>query len=543
VVSVLVAILSLFSYFTNKDKIKVAADPSQKNRQEIYKTINNPKLNSTKEGKLIVVLYRSFVCGMIGEACTNNPKDSNNYYGKSLLGSVTNLISVTYSNAPASGVYWVYTGLQNAGFVPKTYAAEGIGFASLKAYQSIWAIFRNFAYITLTLVLVLIGFLIMFRLKINQQTVISVENALPRIIFALILITFSYAIAGFLIDLMYLLMMIIVTQFTNVNIGNFIPSNRGALINQYVSAGFWDIYPPVGKSFTFFKLGNAFLNILPQAVGEVIRGTFSIIGVILVVKLIGSAFGGIVAGSFSNIAVQAQASILGFGGGAGGSLGQLPLFAIVVVEMLLIAYLFSFIAPFLVSLLIFFTLIFLLFRVFFLLLKTYVQIVLLIIFAPIILLLSAIPGRKSAFNWFKNLSINLLIFPLVLTIILLGSLLTKINVGNTTIWQPPFLYGLDPDAFVAILGIGLILVIPDIVKAFKEAAGIKGTGIQFGIGTFFGAATAVGAGAFGSYTRFSGLSYQAAFLPESIRGFIRRIPGGEFFARKSPTGGSGEPPK
>lgn len=43
----------------------------------------------------------------------------------------------------------------------------------------------------------------MFRVKISPQTVITIQNLLPKIIFALILITFSYAIAGFLMDLMY----------------------------------------------------------------------------------------------------------------------------------------------------------------------------------------------------------------------------------------------------------------------------------------------------------------------------------------------------
>jgi len=59
------------------------------------------------------------------------------------------------------------------------------------------------------------AFMIMFRVRISPQTVITVQSALPKIIFTLILITFSYAIAGFLIDLMYVVIGIfsfIVTQ-------------------------------------------------------------------------------------------------------------------------------------------------------------------------------------------------------------------------------------------------------------------------------------------------------------------------------------------
>jgi len=46
----------------------------------------------------------------------------------------------------------------------------------------------------------------MFKVKISPQAVISIQSALPKIIITLILVTFSYAIAGFLIDIMYVVM-------------------------------------------------------------------------------------------------------------------------------------------------------------------------------------------------------------------------------------------------------------------------------------------------------------------------------------------------
>ena len=45
----------------------------------------------------------------------------------------------------------------------------------------------------------------MFRAKINPQTVVTIQSAIPKAVVALILVTFSYAIAGLMIDLMYLL--------------------------------------------------------------------------------------------------------------------------------------------------------------------------------------------------------------------------------------------------------------------------------------------------------------------------------------------------
>ncbi|MFH0979823.1 MAG: hypothetical protein V1803_02670, partial [Candidatus Roizmanbacteria bacterium] len=68
VVAVYFIIISLFSFFINKDKVNLQtkSDPIKKNREEIYKIINDKKLSSTKEGKLTIVLYRGMICSMIG---------------------------------------------------------------------------------------------------------------------------------------------------------------------------------------------------------------------------------------------------------------------------------------------------------------------------------------------------------------------------------------------------------------------------------------------------------------------------------------------
>ena len=203
VVIVYFAVISLFSYFIGKDKLTLApkVNPIERNRAEIYKTINDKELNKTQEGKLTILIYRGMMCSMMGEACTNNPADADKNYGKSFLGFVSNLIVLPFANPPASGVAWAYSGLADAGFVKKSLAAEGIGMGSIQPFAKIWKIFRDVTYLLLVVVLIAIGFMVMFRTKINPQTVISVENSLPKIIISLILITFSFAIAGFFIDL------------------------------------------------------------------------------------------------------------------------------------------------------------------------------------------------------------------------------------------------------------------------------------------------------------------------------------------------------
>ena len=94
--------------------------------------------------------------------------------------------------------------------------AQGVGFttAANPALQ-LWKITRNIAYALLVVVITAISFMIMFRVKISPQVVISVQSALPKIVAALLLITFSYAIAGFLVDLMYVSVGLVAALFVN----------------------------------------------------------------------------------------------------------------------------------------------------------------------------------------------------------------------------------------------------------------------------------------------------------------------------------------
>ena len=70
--------------------------------------------------------------------------------------------------------------------------------------------------------MIVIGFMVMFRRKIDPKTVITVQNALPKIVLALLLVTFSYAIAAFMIDLMYLVMAIIINLLVSAASQSFL---------------------------------------------------------------------------------------------------------------------------------------------------------------------------------------------------------------------------------------------------------------------------------------------------------------------------------
>lgn len=523
----LIMVIYSFIYFLNKDKIALNLDKNSGIvRKQIYQTINDKKLNSTKEGKLSILLYRSLNCSLIGEACTDNPQDGDVNVHNSFTGFVSKIFTFQFSNPPASGIYWVADSLQKTGLIPNTYAAEGIGFAGIKTFLPIWKVFRDISLLLIVVFLIISGFMIMFRTKINAQTVISLENSLPRIVVTLIFIVFSFAIAGFLIDLMYIVTIIIVSQFSTLNIGDFFNvQNKTELINKFVNPGLWELFPRVDSKMTFYGIGNAFYNILPQMIQTFFNGTLSILAAIFIHNLITKPVTDTPQKSLSNIAIQA----LTFGG----SLGKLTEFVAPVIDAAIIFIILPYITSFIISLLIFSSVFFVIVRIFIILLKTYIKIILLIIFSPIMLLLGAWPGKNFIFSWIKNLSVNLFIFPLVTTLVLVSAVIAKINLNESSnLWAAPYLYGLDPQAMTAIIGFGIMLVIPDIIKLIKESLGVKDSGIS---PKFFGAATSVGGGAFGAFNKYASARYYMSALPAPVANVIEKITGGKSRSAASDT--------
>lgn len=115
-----------------------------------------------------------------------------------------NLWSLVFADRPLSGVSYVRERFGSFKLVPEVHAQTvGFGFGALKPIQGMWKAFRDIAFGLFVIVAVVFAFMIMFRVKLSPQTVISVQSALPKIVVSLLLVTFSYAIAGFLVDLMY----------------------------------------------------------------------------------------------------------------------------------------------------------------------------------------------------------------------------------------------------------------------------------------------------------------------------------------------------
>jgi hypothetical protein len=178
-------------------------------------------------------------------------------YNKSALGAIAMGIDTMYTYPPADIAYWIRDTGTTLGFIPRQVYAQqaGIGFRGLEPLLPVWKAFRNIAYLLLALAMIVVGFLVMMRKQIDPKTVVTVQNSLPRIVIALILITFSYAIVGLMIDIMYLVM-----AFLSVVVQGAMPGGNPAGIN-YANPGIWDftnsVFGPAINLNPLANLGNS----------------------------------------------------------------------------------------------------------------------------------------------------------------------------------------------------------------------------------------------------------------------------------------------
>ncbi|KKR24489.1 MAG: hypothetical protein UT56_C0015G0014 [Candidatus Levybacteria bacterium GW2011_GWB1_39_7] len=412
--------------------------------------------------------------------------------GGGLIGITGQMIAATF-DIPVSGSQYVRYLAGNFGIAKKTYAGNtgdpglsqdqqnsdptiddvsgnGVGFSGLSKIMKLWIVFRNVVFMFFVLIFVLIGLGIMFRIKIDPRTVMTIQNQIPKIIIALVLVTFSFAIAGFLIDMMYVLLFLIFNIFSSANlvdVASFSPNSiQGA--NPLSAMGFLggtgiakDASIGIGSIIaSLFSLGTSG-RIIAGFIGMVIGG---LAGSIIPVggTIVGGVVGGI-AGGFLGGGVD---KVLGI-------LGGLIAF-IVIAAAILIA----------------------LFRLWFQLLKTYIFILINIVFSPFWIAGGLIPGSTLNFGaWVRDIIANLSAFPTTLLMFLLGKVfIEEFGRGGYGTFVPPFIGNPgNPKNFAAIIGLGIILLTPNVVQivraALKTPEGKLSAGIGQSIGAGAGAAT------------------------------------------------------
>lgn len=529
-IAVLFSVLNLYFYFSipkeHQLSFEEALTVAQKRNSDSLKA--SLRVKGAQDLNISAKLYSYILCESIGDSCgpnlTSTPKDFNN----SIAGGASRLFLFPISHPPSSSIYVAAKTIEKAGFIPPSYAQEkisnprGLGFASIEYISTIWLGLRNLAYIVIALIMISIGFMIMFRMKLGSQTVIAIENAIPRIILALIAITFSFAIAGFLIDLMYISIVIIAGVFGAMNIGDFTAQK---IVDQYMFAGPDDV---IGFIFDYGTL-----NVLWGLPGAIIGAMGS--GVSIVIHLIGAVLGwyfiisklALAVGKLSTVGLEVEGGVSFFGTLAGkvslpNFIAQLTQFTISTILITAIGLTLGFwMAKLVVGLIILFTAIQLGIKIFVMLLSSYIRILLLIIFSPILLLLEAIPGKSMFTEWLRNLFAEIATFPIAIVLFLVGALLIKSafvvdtcvgkisidpDVAGCSIGAFPFLWEFDASSFTIIVAFGFLFLIPQYVETLKKSLNPNAMDLapNAGLGMFFGSVTGLGKAGFGGIARTAG---------------------------------------
>lgn len=533
-------ILSVFArvFQTNKSNLypKKIITKTSTNTDSIRALITDKKINSTKGGKVVVYFYKGMVCSLIGEACYDDLDKKNPSNASAVIAS---LFAYPFLNPPASGVGATIQTLAQAGFIPKSYAAEGVGFASIRPLMNVWKAMRDVAYLLLVLVIVTIGFMIMLRTKINPQTVINVENALPKIVIALIYITFSFAIAGFLIDLMYVVMILIIailgpeyssaaaqaTTFGKHYTWNatFVPQTTPALIQKFLLAGPWSILQLLFNfdiKSIFWTLPQALLNILGGFVQVILRTIIMVVSAFLLTPWLGK----VLIEPFNKVDAEFGVGIV---------VADLKLTGIIkyLIDrgmwwiVLIIAVVGGLIlVPLILGIIIFLTVLMLFFRILGLIFSGYIKLFVLIITAPLFLIIEAIPGQSTFGIWFKNILETLVPYPVIIATFLIGSIIMGAS-SSGVLFTPPFLVGLNAEYLTAIVGVWILFMIPDFIMLVQKAVNPKPLPLDSGIGAFFGGAKTgveTGLGEMSKYALLAGQFKPLGAIFNMIPGFEKK---------------------
>lgn len=305
-------------------------------------------------------------------------------------------VTSLYAQNSSSGHNSGYTDLMNSGISP------------------LWNRTLNLSYIAFVVIMIIAGFMIMFRHKLGGQTMVTIGNVLPGVIVSLLLATFSFAIAGLIIDL-------------------------GGVVTGLVAF----ILGDGGEISSISGLGKIMMSVLTGGPGitSLISGGA------------GALLGGIGLGTGGGLTALVSGAAPGFAVLAGG-LGLIGLIiAIVIVGIIFAGAV----------------------KVLIVLYKAYFSLLLSVILGPIQITLGAMPGNSHMVsNWFLSIVRNVLVFPVVLFIINIPNAIAStgsevlLSFPGKLVFEDPSTY--DPRGNVNVAGGLFIFILKIFVLYFAAQA-------------------------------------------------------------------------
>lgn len=426
-----------------------------------------PRNQQTYVQSTIIEILSSFTCILVGENPVNPQQkclDVNTQTGKlgyiqkekdaplgGLIGQTTNMIGMLYTPTTSSSLYFQDLA-DNFGIVQKTHAQAAAvplkaydGFTGLQPILPIWRNVLNIAYLLLALIFMIIGIGIMLRIKIDARTVMTLQNQIPRIIISIILITFSYAFAALLIDLMWTMTFVGVNQLTtieNPKVDNDKTLSQKAtnslMQNPIIYAN--DIYDVDTK----IELGGGIGNLAwhtSQGFGNLIKR--------IVNNILNTDNNKCVHGLLPP-KVDPGACVAGLIGG---------------------------VATFIFIIVIFIAILITLFKVWWMLLKAYLYTIMYVILAPVWIIFGLLPGRPLGFEkWIRSLFVNLAVYPLVVYLFVVARvLMEKFKEDPQNKYIPPLVGNPDMEQFGVLLAFGAVLMTPTLIDWLRDAMNVKGS--------------------------------------------------------------------
>lgn len=409
-----------------------------------------------------------------------------------MIGMTGNLIAEMYT-PPASSSDYIHYLSDNFGITKHTYAAtdiggsgssisnspanvsSSIGSVGLRPLLGIWSTFRNISYLFFVLGFIIIGFAIMLRLKIDPRTVMTIQNQIPKIIIGLLLITFSYAIAGIMIDLMYAstyLMFNIIGPTITKSGPELTAAQKG--FNGENPVGFASdlLHLTDFSKATSGQVGDQIQNLVQIHVGtsgDKRASWGSVFATAAATGLTGAAVCSIVPG----VGTLACGGI-GLAAGAIGGVARIfmPSLSGAIENKVIegVGYALDGLAMALTFLIVSCAMIIMLLRIWWILLKAYIAILVDVILAPLWIMGGLLPGSSLTFStWFRHLTAHLAVFPATIAIFLIARSITdNFSPGNGQLFVPP-LIGNPTSDFSFIIAFGFLMVTPNLMNIIREA--------------------------------------------------------------------------
>lgn len=365
------------------------------------------------------------------------------------IGAAASLMNNMYAYRPASTGYYIAY-LKEKGVFPgvqPAYAQTGFAVQAFSPVLKLWELSRNIALLGFTVIFVVVGFMIMLRSKIDPRTVITIQQAIPKLAVGILLVLFSYALVGLVIDV--------------VNVGTRIVAqimqDQGLIaqtrLDKNTAAGQADLNGRLAilLNSNIFALFQQLYNVdnLVIAIGDL--------------------------SEFNTIAQVLQLDQLLSGGGITRTVLWIAMFVAVI-------------------------------RTFFMLLTNYLIITFYVIFAPFQFLMMALPGQGDFWGWLRKLLSRVAVFPVTFFMLALAavflakpdSVVWYTNSGDSTVgnvwrvgeggqvfreqnadpnyqayWSPVGL-GNWGDAVGPLLTLAIVLTVPKAADMVREAIDPKG---------------------------------------------------------------------